>query len=146
MCIVFVNACLLTFTVIIRHAYMRLSFRLSANIAIRSTYAFVLLFHGAADGRSQTSGPSARAVQLPLSGRSSSGAVTVQQTAVPMAGSSVTTLSSQVQAQAPYSGSIPGNDHPQGTMTLTIQEAVRRGLGTNLGKIGADTASQQAYA
>ncbi|WP_353070913.1 TolC family protein [Tunturiibacter gelidoferens] len=58
----------------------------------------------------------------------------------------MTTLNSQVQVQAPYSGSIPGNDNPQGTITLTIQEAVRRGLGTNLGKIGADTASQQSYA
>jgi outer membrane protein TolC len=70
----------------------------------------------------------------------------VQQSAVPASGSSVTTLSSQVQVQAPYDGSIPGDDSPQGTITLTIQDAVRRGLATNLGKIGADAASRQAQA
>jgi len=120
-------------------------FRPSSTVQVRFTCAVTLLLLGTASGRSQTSGSPARAVQLPLSGQSSSGA-TVQQTTVPAAGSSVTTLNSQVQVRAPYNGSIPGQGNPQGTVTLTLQEAVRRGLATNLGKIGADNASRQAYA
>jgi len=113
--------------------YMLLPLRLSPNVAIRSACAFALLLLGAADGRSQSSVPPARAVQIPLSGQSSSGA-TVQQISVPNAGSSVTTLNSQVQVRAPYNGSVPGQDNPQGTITLTLQEAVRRGLTMHRGR------------
>ena len=70
----------------------------------------------------------------------------MQQSSTPTPGSSVATLNSQVQVQAPYNGSILGNDNPQDTIILTIQEAVRRGLATNLGMIGADAASRQAQA
>lgn len=70
----------------------------------------------------------------------------VQQTAAPPPGSSVNTLNPQVQVQGAYNGSVPGKDSPQGTITLTIEEAVRRGLATNLGVIGADATSMQARA
>jgi outer membrane protein TolC len=90
-------------------------------------------------------GSSSRAVQVPLSGRASSGA-TVRQSASSPPGSSVDTLNPQVEVDAPYNGSIPGKDNPQGTITLTIEDAVRRGLATNLGVVGANTASAQARA
>lgn len=125
---------------------MVFSFRLSFEVAICFSCTLTLLLLGTMEGRGQSSGSSTHAIQLPLSGRSSSGGATVQQSAAPTPGSSVTTLNSHVQVQAPYSGSIPGSDNPQGSITLTIQEAVRRGLATNLGKIGADAASQQARA
>jgi outer membrane protein TolC len=125
---------------------MVFSFTLSCNVGICSSCALALLLLGAVEGRGQSSGSSTHAIQLPLSGRSAGVGATVQQSAVPASGSSVTTLSSQVQVQAPYNGSIPGNDNPQGTITLTIQDAVRRGLATNLGMIGADAASRQAQA
>jgi outer membrane protein TolC len=128
-----------------KHTRMFFSFQLSFNVTIRYSCAFALLLLGTVDGRCQNQGSSAHAIQLPLSGRSPGGA-TVQQSSVPTPGSSVTTLNSQVQVQAPYNGSIPGNDSPQGAITLTIQEAVRRGLATNLGMIGADAASRQALA
>ncbi|HTJ30546.1 MAG TPA: TolC family protein [Acidobacteriaceae bacterium] len=94
---------------------------------------------------SASQGASARAAQLPLSGRGSAGP-TVRQSAAPSPSSSVNTLSPQIQIQGAYGGSVPGKDNPQGTITLTMEEAVRRGLAANLGVIGADAASQQAKA
>jgi outer membrane protein TolC len=90
-------------------------------------------------------GASARATQLPLSGRGAQ-ATTVQQSAAPSTGSSVNTLTPQIQVQGSYGGSVLGKDNPQGTILLTIEDAVRRGLATNLGVIGADASSQQARA
>jgi len=90
-------------------------------------------------------GASTHATQLPLSGRGAATTV-VQQSAAPSPGSSVNTLNPQVQVQGAYGGSVPGKDSPQGTILLTIEDAVRRGLATNLGVIGADASSQQARA
>ncbi len=86
-----------------------------------------------------------RAVQLPLSGRPQGGA-TMQQSATPSPGTSVNTVNTQIQVQGAYSGSILGPNAPSGSITLTLADAVRRGLETNLGIIGADTASRQARA
>lgn len=86
-----------------------------------------------------------RALQLPLSGRQQGGP-SVQQTATPPATSSVNTTNTQVQVQGQYSGSVLGSDQPASGITLTLSEAVRRGLETNLGVIGADAASRQARA
>ena len=91
------------------------------------------------------SSSSTRAVQLPLSGRQSA-ATTVRQSATPPTGSSVNTLNPQIQISGPFNGSVPGADSPQGTITLTMEEAVGRGLATNLGIIGADASSLQARA
>lgn len=88
-------------------------------------------------------GSSTHATQLPLSGRGASGAV-VRQSASLSPGSSVNTLSSQVEVHGAYSGSVPGKDSPQGAILLTIEDAVRRALTTNLGIVGADASSQQA--
>jgi outer membrane protein TolC len=90
-------------------------------------------------------GTSTHATQLPLSGRSLPGAI-VHQSAAPSPGSSVNTLSPQVQVQGAYGGSVPGKDNPQGRVLLTLEDAVRRGLLTNLGVVGAEATSQQARA
>ena len=86
-----------------------------------------------------------RPLQLPLSARQVSG-VSVQQTATPPQGASVNTVNVQIQAQGPYSGSVIGANPPSGTVSLTLADAVRRGLESNLGIVGAGTASRQARA
>ncbi len=100
-----------------------------------------------ARGQIQTppQGSASRAVHLPLSGRQGGGA-TVQQSSTPPPGSSVNTVNTQIQVPGSYNGSVPGKDAPSGSVTLTLDEAVQRGLATNLGLIGADAASMQARA
>jgi outer membrane protein TolC len=95
--------------------------------------------------QSPPQGASSRAIQLPLSGRQTGGTV-VQQSSTPPPGSSVNTVNTQIQVQGAYNGSVPGKDAPSGSVTLTLDEAVRRGLATNLGIAGADAASMQARA
>jgi outer membrane protein TolC len=96
-------------------------------------------------GQGAAPAASSRAVQLPLSAREPS-TVTIQQSTLPPPGSSVNTSSLQIQVSGGYNGSVPGRDLPTGPITLTLQEAVTRGLQTNLGIIGADAASMQARA
>jgi len=96
-------------------------------------------------GHSQQAPPPARATQLPLSGGQQAGA-SVQQSATPTGGPSVNTLNTQVTVQGAYTGSVLDPNPPSGAITLTLAEAVRRGLEFNLGKIGADSASRQALA
>jgi outer membrane protein TolC len=95
--------------------------------------------------QSPPQGAASRALQLPLSGRQAGGTV-VQQSSTPPPGSSVNTVNTQIQVQGAYNGSVPGKDAPSASVTLTLDEAVRRGLATNLGMIGADAASMQARA
>jgi outer membrane protein TolC len=56
----------------------------------------------------------------------------------------VNTLNTQVNVQVPYAGSALDPTAASGSFTLTLGEAIRRGLDFNLGKIGADAASVQA--
>ena len=86
-----------------------------------------------------------RAMQLPLSGGSPSGAA-VQQSANPSSTSSVNTLNTQVRVQGAYAGSALDPIAPSSRLTLTLSEAVRRGLLFNLGRTGADAVSRQAEA
>jgi outer membrane protein TolC len=86
-----------------------------------------------------------RATQLPLSGYQQGGP-SVQQSAVPSASSSTNTVNTQVNVQGPYAGSVLDPNPPSGAVVLSLKEAIRRGLDFNLGKIGADAASQQAFA
>jgi outer membrane protein TolC len=106
-----------------------------------------------APGWSQIQSPQAassgtRATQLPLSGRSTSGraGATVQQTSTAPPGSSVNTVNVQVNVQGAYDGSQLDPNAPNGSITLTLTDAVRRGLQFNLGIIGADASSRQAQA
>jgi outer membrane protein TolC len=98
---------------------------------------------GSALGQGAPPGSQTRPTQLPLSGREQT-SVSVEQSATPSAGSSVNTLNTQVNIQGAYSGSPLAPNPPAGSVTLTLAEAVRRGLDFNLGKIGADAASRQA--
>lgn len=70
----------------------------------------------------------------------------MQQTATPTPGAGSDTVNTQVQVQGAYNGSVPGTAVPPGSIGLTIGDAVQRGLRTNLGMIGAGTASGQALA
>lgn len=61
-------------------------------------------------------------------------------------GSSVNTLNTEVHVQGPYASSSLDPNANGGAITLTLTEAVRRGLEFNLGKTGADAAWRQALA
>lgn len=116
-------------------------------LVLAGIFAFATNTGGIAWGQAQSSsqGSSSRAIQLPLSGRQAGG-ITVQQSATPPPGTSVNTVNVQIQVPGGYNGSVSGKDSLSGSITLTIEEAVRRGLVTNLGIVGADTASMQARA
>ncbi|HEY3456813.1 MAG TPA: hypothetical protein VGK64_19700, partial [Bryobacteraceae bacterium] len=82
--------------------------------------------------------PSNRAVQLPLSGKAgSTESVTTRQT---------TASGASVQVSGGYAGSVPGENIPAGAITLTLHDAIQRGLATNLGPIAAGNASRAARA
>jgi len=102
-----------------------------------STPAFAQLPGGA--------GPvgSSRPVPLPLSGREGAGEVSVQQMAT---SSGAETVTSSTQIGGSFQGSVPGEIPPPGTVTLTLGEAVRRGLQTNLGAVTANYSARMASA
>lgn len=121
-----------------------------ASLAVRTAALACVLVTGVGSiawGQIQSApqGSSSRALQLPLSGRPAAGA-TVQQSSTAPPGSSVNTTNTQIQVPGSYNGSVPGKDAPSGSITLTLDEAVERGLRTNLGLIGADAASMQVRA
>ena len=94
-------------------------------------------------------GPTAstpKAQQLPLS--QSTGSVEAQQSTAGSAGStsSVNTLNSTIQVSGRFEGSIPDPKAPQGSLTLTIADALHRGLQFNLGGVTANVSVRQARA
>jgi|HubBroStandDraft_1064217.scaffolds.fasta_scaffold38002_2 outer membrane protein TolC len=85
---------------------------------------------------------SSRALPLPPSGReNASGAVSVQQSAT---AGGTETINSSIQVGGGFQGSIPGESVPPGTIVLTLGEAVRRGLETNLGAVTANYSARSA--
>jgi outer membrane protein TolC len=81
-------------------------------------------------------GGTSRAAPLPVSGRTNqTGSAASQQSASPGAG--VGTISSSVQVSGDFSGSVPAQNLPGGAITLSIADAVKRGLEANLGPISA---------
>jgi outer membrane protein TolC len=92
-----------------------------------------------------SSGSGSHAIQLPLSGGQPAGA-SVQQSATPSGASSVNTLAPQITVEGAYTGSALDPHAPTGSISLTLTDAVRRGLLFNLGMIGTDAASRQAQA
>jgi outer membrane protein TolC len=93
----------------------------------------------------QVSPPVPKAQQVPLS---QSGSVQTQQSTAGSAGStsSVNTINSTIQIAGPYEGSIPDPKAPQGSLTLTIADAISRGLRFNLGGVSANVSLRQARA
>ncbi len=83
-------------------------------------------------------------MSLPQSGRTSSaGSVNVEQTATQ---NGVETIGSSVQVSGNVHGSVPGDALPAGEVTLTLADAVKRGLQTNLGAITAANSTAGAAA
>ena len=110
-----------------------------------AVFALLAAVAGSGWGQSSQPGSGTRATQLPLSGRQQRG-TSVQQSATPSTSSSVNTLNTQVDVQGAYAGSVLDPNPPAGSISLTLADAVRRGLQFNLGKVGADAASRQAQA
>jgi outer membrane protein TolC len=84
--------------------------------------------------------------QVPLT--QSGGSVQAQQSTAGSAGStsSVNTLNSTIQVSGSFAGSIPDPKAPQGSLALTISDAIHRGLQFNLGGVTADVSVRQARA
>jgi outer membrane protein TolC len=123
---------------------------LASSSTIRTlAVAFALITGAAAFASGQIQSPpqgsASHAVQLPLSGREGGGAA-VRQSASSPPGSSVNTVNTQIDVPGAFGGSVPVKNPPSGSITLTLEEAVRRGLEANLGMIGANAASLQARA
>ncbi|HLJ50278.1 MAG TPA: TolC family protein [Bryobacteraceae bacterium] len=88
-------------------------------------------------------GGSARPIALPQSGRMSpAGSASMQQST---SGAGVDTVNTSIQVGGDLQGSVPGAA-PAGAVTLTLADAVRRGLETNLGLIAAGNSSGAAAA
>ena len=117
------------------------SLRLAALLVLAVAYAnSQAVSPGAAPA-----GGSARAAQLPASGRNGpSGSVTSQQSASP--GSGVATLDSSVQVSGDYSGSVASAAAGSGPITLTLSDALKFGLQTNLGSISANNSTRATRA
>jgi outer membrane protein TolC len=87
----------------------------------------------------------AQANPLPLSGRSSqNGSVSATQLPVPGTTTSVNTINPVVQVQGPFTGSALSIAKMPFSGKLSLREALRRGLGYNLGTIGLTQAVRQA--
>lgn len=102
-----------------------------------------------ATGRAQIQGSAsgssaARATQLPLSGRQAGSSVQVQQSAT--SGSAANTLNTQISVSGNTAGSVLDPNATTAPITLTLEDAIRRGLSFNLGRVAADTASRAAKA
>ncbi len=125
----------------------------SIRVALRAGTAAAVLacsasgLHAQIQGNRETAG--AQAVQVPLSGRISAGSVSVQQSSSPAGGSS-NTLNTSISVSGSTAGSIVdpsfSKDAAEGSITLTLGDAIRRGLAFNLGRVSSDNSARQASA
>jgi outer membrane protein TolC len=91
-------------------------------------------------------GTGARVQQVQRSGRQGPNSVSSQQSTSTLGGTSADTINTSLQIQGTYQGSVP-DPHPVGpTLTLTFEDAIRRGLQYNLGTVSAGTSMQQTRA
>jgi outer membrane protein TolC len=122
---------------------MSLSLRRFLVVAIGIAPPLCAQFGPSGGGSSAT-----RAQQLPSSGRTQSSTVSIGQSTAGGAGSgSVNTLNSTLQVQGNVQGSVPGNDPvTQEPLTLTLAQAVKRGLQFNLSALVSNTAQREANA
>jgi hypothetical protein len=58
----------------------------------------------------------------------------------------VNTINSSIQVQGRYQGSVPDPHGVGATLTLTLEDVIRRGLQFNLGAVSADTSLRQVRA
>jgi outer membrane protein TolC len=102
---------------------------------------------GLAQSSSSNSGQSPQAQQVPLSGRAQGGAsVSAQQTAAGSSSSSVNTVNTTVQVQGAYQGSVAQAASGNGPLSITLPEALQRGLQYNLGALGSAASVKQIRA
>ena len=101
----------------------------------------VLISVSAAAQQSGTYSQTPQVVQLPASGRTmqSSGTVSSQQTT--STGTGATVLQPSVTVTGDYQGSVLGPPVPSGPLRLSLSEAVKRGLVTNLGIVTSGVSS-----
>ena len=88
--------------------------------------------------------PPTRPAFLPSSGVSQPGAVIAEQAALP--GSGVSTISSTVQVTGDFAGSVPQPNVAEGAVTLSLADAVQRGIRANLAALTSDDAVRTAGA
>jgi len=96
-------------------------------------------------GSSGSSSQGATANQLPLSGKSGTGSVTATQSPVPGTTTSVNTVNPTVQVQGPFAGATHSTPGIPFSGTLSLAEAIERGLKYNLGPVGLSNAVHQAH-
>nr|AEQ20299.1 outer membrane efflux protein [uncultured bacterium CSLG7] len=85
--------------------------------------------------------------QLPVSGRTPNGSVSTSQMPVGSVGAgSVNTVTPSIQIEGAYLGSVANGSANQRPISLTLQDAIKRGIQYNLGAIGAGEAARQTRA
>jgi outer membrane protein TolC len=99
-------------------------------------------------GAPAANGSATRVQQVPLSGRAQGSSVSIGQSTAGGAGTgSVNTLNSTLQVQGNVQGSIPGNDAvTKEPLTLTLAQAIERGLKSNLSAVVSNTSQRDANA
>ena len=92
--------------------------------------------------------PPTRAVQPPLSGRAGEpGSVATVQTPLPGGGPpSINNINSTVSVEGAFQGSVPSSLTPGAPLQLSLDEALRRGLQSNLGTLVYTQAMRQSEA
>src|SRR5262249_12360713 len=97
-------------------------------------------------GSSGSSFQGATANQLPLSGKTGqTGSVTAIQSPVPGTTTSINTVNPSVQVQGPFAGATRSTPGMPFSGTLSLTEAIQRGLKYNLGPVGLSNAVHQAH-
>lgn len=81
---------------------------------------------------------------MPLSGRAQSGSVTASENVNSAGG--VATVEGSIQVGGDFTGSVLTSKVPAGTISLTLAEAIQKGLAANLGGLTAGTSARAARA
>jgi outer membrane protein TolC len=102
--------------------------------------ALALLFVATADTvQGQTTQPQ----PVPLSGKTGGGSIVTTQTPVPGPTTGVNTLNPAVVVQGPFAGSVPGASKRPIPGTLSMADAIQRGLDFNLGAASSSALARQ---
>lgn len=116
------------------------------KISLGFMVIFIATVAAAQLGAPQSTSQGAAANQLPLSGKTGqTGSVTATQSAVPGTTTSVNTVNPTIQVQGPFAGSTRSTAAMPFSGTLSLREAIQRGLQYNLGPVGLAQAVRQAH-